>query len=155
MLILDPAGTDKELEKTLGEVKGLITEHGFKILDEDIWGHRDLAYKIKKHTTGYYVVMLFEGEPAGMMPLKKDLRIQAGLVRDLISKMPEDYVLMRYDSTPKTASGKKLNKHAEELAKKVTGKAKPAKEEEPKSEEESKDLDEKLEAIVKDADIDL
>lgn len=155
MLILNPKQTDKETEKTLGEIKKSIAEHGFEIVDEDIWGTRKMAYKMKGHSSGYYVVLNFTGEPAGTQGLKSDLRIQANLIRSMIVKVADDYVLMRFDQLMTTKSGMEVSEHAAELTKKVTGaKAKKdkEKEEEPK---DDKKLDEQLQAIVDDADIDV
>ncbi len=160
MVILDPKQTDKALEKNLGEVKAIFEENKFKMVGEDIWGHRDLSYKIKGFSTGYYVVLLFEGEPAGMNQVKKDLRIQAGVLRSMIVKMPDDYILLHYEAELMEKGGKqKLSKHAEELSKKVAGQTrsqeKPAKTSAKTAVEDEKKLDEQLQSIVEDADINL
>lgn len=169
MVILDPSLNEKDLAKTLGEIKGTVEEHGYKFVDEDVWGMKDFAYKIKGHTHGYYVVWNFEGEAGeGTIEIKKDLMIQTGLLRYLLIKVADDYVLMQYDEKAplKEAEKPKLSKHAEELQKKVTGKAeskpKPKLTATEQSEvlnkeeaEPEKDLDEKLQAIIDDTDIDL
>lgn len=157
MAILNPKFSEKELEKTLNEIKTSMKENDFTVKEEDIWGHRPLAYKIKGFDQGYYVVMTLEGESTGTMELKKDLRLQTGIIRHMLIKTPDDYVLTHFEK-PMMAAGKskKLNKHAEELSKKVRAKKSTSVEE--KSAEEPKndaDLDEKLQAIVDDADIDL
>lgn len=154
MLILNPKQTDKEMEKTMTEIKSSISEHGYTIVDEDVWGTRKMAYKMKGYSSGHYVVLNFEGEPAGTQGLKTDLRIQANLIRSMIVKVPEDYTLMRFDQFMTTKSGAKVSEHAAELTKKVTEskKAEAKKEEAPK---DDKKLDEQLKAIIDDADIDV
>ncbi|MFA5793107.1 MAG: 30S ribosomal protein S6 [Candidatus Gracilibacteria bacterium] len=154
MLILSPKFTDKELEKMLKETKGTLTENGFTIIDEDIWGMRDLAYKISGQTRGYYVVMTFSGEPSGVPAVHKDLCLQSGLVRYLLTKVANDYVLMRYEGglqMAKTANAK-LSSPAEELSKKVRSR-KPKAEKVEESKEKNEELDEKLKAIIEDKDI--
>ncbi len=161
MVILTPKLSEKDLEKTLKEIKGSITENGFSVTDEDVWGHRRLAYKIKNYEEGYYVVMTFEGESAGTVELKKELRLQGGMIRHMLIKTADDHMLVRTDNMTTPGNTKKLSKHAEELSKKVTAKKKEKVEdkgdEAPAAEEPKKDaeLDEKLQAIVDDADIDL
>ncbi len=150
MLILDPKLTEKEQEKTLKEITGSITEHGFEMKEEDFWGLRDLAYKIKGCSKGNYVVMTFVGEGAGAPGLQKDLRLQLGLLRSMVVKVPDDYVLLRFEQI-KMAGAKKLSKSTEELQERVSGKRKP-KEEEVKPEI---NLDEKLKAIAEDAGVEL
>ena len=168
MTILDAKQSDKALEKKVDELKKFIEEHGFKIVDEDVWGTRKLAYKMNGHKDGYYIIFNFEGEPAGIADLNKDLAIMVGLVRYLLIKVADDYVLMRYDKdanlAPATTGKQKLSKHAEELSKKVASSSKKEekveekeekKEKEEAKEENKEELDEKLQAIVDDADIDL
>lgn len=149
MLILDPTKSEKELQKSLKEIKSSVEEHGFEIKEEDSWGMRDLAYKIKGCTKGTYIVMTFKGEGTGMEALRKDLHIQPGLLRSMLIKVPNDYVLLTYEQI-KMSSAKKLSKPAEELQEKVTGKKKAAVSPEPEI-----NLDEKLKAIAEDADISL
>jgi len=157
MLILDPKQTDKELEAVLSEVKGGLSEHGFETVDQDIWGQRDLAYKIKGRMTGYYVVLIFAGEPSGLQAFKKDLALMNGILRTLVQKVEDDYVLLRYDELKTTKAGDAgatLSKHAEELSKKVTSGSKSEAKKET-SEEDKKKLDEQLKAIVDDKDIEV
>ena len=160
MLLLNPKQTEKEHEKNLKEVKGTLTENGFTVVDEDIWGMRDLAYRIAGNDRGYYVILNFTGEPAGMPAVHKDLRLQTGLLRSLLVKVDDDYTLMRYEgglTMAKTAG--KLSAPAEELNKKV--RASKKKSDAPKADEsteaekseKTEELDEKLKAIIEDKDI--
>ena len=157
MLILDPKQTEKGIEKSLEEVKKFMAEHEFVVVDQDVWGHRDLAYKIKGRATGYYVIMHFTGEPEGSIGLRRDLGLQTSILRMLLIKVDDNAVLVHYDNTPE-AGKQKLSKHAEELSKKVTGqtKKKPVEAEaEVEVEVEEADLDEKLQAFIDDTDIDV
>lgn len=155
MLIVSPKLTDKEIEKTLTEIKGTLAENKAEIVAEDVWGKRDMAYRIKGHKAGYYVVLNFEGETAGIPTIHKDLRIQPGLLRYLLITVPESYRLVRYEevrAVPKTSARNLTTRHSEELAKKVTKRA-PKKDEETPAKDEK--LDEKLSAIVNNADLDI
>ena len=148
MVILDPQKTDKEIEKINEELKQLFDDNGLAFLEEDIWGVRKLEHKIKGHMQGYYVVMNFEGEPAGLPVIHKELKLVVGLLRYMLVKMPEDYSLMRYDKpAPKKATAK-LSAHAEELQKKVTKSAEKSEKKEEKPEEK---VEEKTEAPAEEA----
>jgi small subunit ribosomal protein S6 len=156
MVILNPKQTEKEIEKLLKEIEGLFNENGLKLLDKDLWGQRELAYKIKGQSSGFYVVMLFEGEPSGADTVRKDLRIQSGIVRYMMVKMPDNYGIVRYEHNVAPAP-QKLNKHAEELQKKVSGR-KTAEEKGEAAETSTEDgakLEEKLQAIMEDTDLGL
>lgn len=160
MTILNPKQTDKEIEKLLKELKQTLTENDYTVVDEDIWGMRDLAYAIRGNTRGYYVVLNFTGEPAGLPEVQKDLTLMPGVIRFMATKVPDDYVLMRYEGAlmmAKTAAAK-LSSPAEELSKKVrSSRKKSDAKDEPKAEENTsekpEELDEKLKAIIEDKDI--
>lgn len=156
MLILSPKLSDKEIEKTLAEVKETLTENSCAVFAEDTWGKRDLSYKISTFATGYYVVMNFEGEPEGIPGIHKDLRIQPGLLRYLMIKIPDGYKLEKFADLTERVPRKLETRQAEELRKKVgTGRTKKTVKEEAKPEVKDEKLDEKLSAIVNDADIDI
>lgn len=154
MLILSSKLTDKEIEKTLKEVKDSLTENSCEIIAEDIWGRRDLAYKIKGQQSGYYILLNFESDGKGVPEVQKDLRIQVGVLRSLLIKIPDFYRLTRYEETAKPSTKKLTSKHAEELQKKVTKKA-PVKDKEEKAEVKDEKLDEKLSAIINNTDLEI
>lgn|GEM_PF-145453 len=120
MLILDPQKTDREIEKLTEEIKSLFNDHDLAFIEEDVWGVRELAHKMKGNKKGYYIVMNFEGEPAGLPLIHKELKLILGIIRYMLVKMPEDYSLMRYDKPVAKKAAAKLSAHAEELQKKVT-----------------------------------
>lgn len=157
MLILSPKQTDKEIEKNLKEIKGIVTENGYDIVDEDIWGMREMAYPIKGSTKAYYVVYNFQGEPEGLPEIQKDLNLQVGLLRYMASKVPNDYVMMRYDPLATTGNAAKLSSPAEELSKKVRSStrtpAKASKKETEDAPKETEKLDASLKAIIEDKDL--
>lgn len=158
MVILNPKQTDKEIEKHLSEVKDTILENKFELTDEDIWGVRELSYRMKGLDKGYYVVLNFVGESENVQELHKDLNLQTFIVRHLLTKVPDSYVLMRYEQLGTTKAGKlsspaeELNKKVRRSSKKKTDEAAPKQE---SSKEDTENLDEKLKAIIEDKDIDL
>lgn len=48
------------------------------------WGKRTLAYAIKRHQTGYYVVVQFEAEPVMLPEFERAIKLEEGVVRFLI-----------------------------------------------------------------------
>lgn len=151
MLILSPKQTDKEIEKNLKEIKGILSDNGYEVVDEDLWGIREMAYKVKGSGKGYYAVYNFAGEPAGLPEVQKELNLQVGVLRFMASKVPDDYVMMHYDQLATTGKAAKLSSPAEELSKKVRSK-KPSKAE-TVPQEETENLDASLKAIIEDKDL--
>ena len=79
---------------TIGDVKAkdlvkkvteLITALGGKIIKNDSWGKRKLAYKILHETDGYYEVMEIELPGDKLDSLKKKLNLEDELLRYLIT----------------------------------------------------------------------
>ena len=46
---------ESDLEPTLKKVRGIVTDNGGKIVKEDNWGKKRLAYRINKEDFGLYV----------------------------------------------------------------------------------------------------
>ena len=48
------------------------------------WGKRTLAFPIKRHDTGYYVVSQFEAEPKALPEFERAIKLEEGVVRFLV-----------------------------------------------------------------------
>ncbi len=48
------------------------------------WGKRTLAYPIKKHETGYYVIAQFEAAPDALPEYERAVKLDDGVLRFLI-----------------------------------------------------------------------
>jgi small subunit ribosomal protein S6 len=48
------------------------------------WGKRTLAYPIKKHETGYYVVAKFDAEAAALPEFERAIKLDEGVLRFLV-----------------------------------------------------------------------
>ena len=48
------------------------------------WGKRTLAYAIRRHDTGYYVVANFDAEPAALPEFERAIKLDEGVIRHLI-----------------------------------------------------------------------
>lgn len=51
----------------------------------DIWGRRQLAYKIGRHENGFYIVARFAAEPGTLPEFERSLKLDDGVVRYLIT----------------------------------------------------------------------
>ena len=51
----------------------------------DVWGRRQLAYKIGRHETGYYVVARFAADTGALPEFERALKLDDGIVRYLIT----------------------------------------------------------------------
>lgn len=72
--------------KLLKNIKKFVTSFGGKIINEDIWGKRHLAYKIQGHEEGYYVIYDLEILAGKITKVEEKLRMTSDLLRYIIAK---------------------------------------------------------------------
>lgn len=72
VFILTPVLSEDQMKEAVKKYKDFLTEKGAKIVFEDNWGLRKLAYPIQKKSTGFYYLFEFQAEGK----LIADLEIQ-------------------------------------------------------------------------------
>ncbi|MBF0271151.1 MAG: 30S ribosomal protein S6 [Magnetococcales bacterium] len=61
IFIVRPDLTTEQVEQVATRVADIITAGGGTILQNELWGRRQLAYPLKKNTKGFYIFNLVEG----------------------------------------------------------------------------------------------
>ncbi|MBI2034645.1 MAG: 30S ribosomal protein S6 [Candidatus Levybacteria bacterium] len=72
VLVLKPSLSEKERTKLLETIKTWLSD--FKVVKEEDWGQKPLAYKIKKEIAGYYQMLMIESEK-GVPPVGFEKRL--------------------------------------------------------------------------------
>lgn len=86
-LVLKPELEEKERKALLDSmVKKIVGESG-KVQKEDLWGVRDLSYKIKKETKGFFAHFEIEADPSSAKTLDKTLRVEEDILRYLLVRV--------------------------------------------------------------------
>ncbi len=80
---------EAELDKSLGAVKKLVADNGGKLLSEDNWGKKRLAYKIKGEDFAVYVLLNVELPAAAPLKISNALNISDDVIRYLLVKVDE------------------------------------------------------------------
>lgn len=81
MVIFPPEADDKVVQGVTDRISQVLDEQGGKIGSVSKWGKRRLAFEIKRHTEGFYVVVEFESEPAAVKELDRVLALADDVVR--------------------------------------------------------------------------
>jgi small subunit ribosomal protein S6 len=84
MVALKPLLPDdlrKELHK---EFVDMVQDDGGEVLDVDVWGKRYLAYKIKGHNEGYYIIYNFKVSPDRVAEIKRQMQLKQEILRFMI-----------------------------------------------------------------------
>lgn len=68
VFIVDPRVTDEEVVALTDDYKAMLSASGAKVVKEESWGRRRLAYPIKKLNEGKYVVLFVEANGVNPFP---------------------------------------------------------------------------------------
>lgn len=76
---------DEKIRKTILDsmVKKLTADVG-KVVKEDLWGIRDLAYPIKRQTKGFFAHFEIEADPKMTSGLDKTFKVEEDILRYLL-----------------------------------------------------------------------
>mgnify|MGYP001594447376 FL=1 len=83
-LVLNAALEKPALEKLLAKIKKLVTETGGKVVKEEEWGKRILAYPLKKQTEGLYYCLDLGLEKKEAQAINNKLQMEENVLRFLI-----------------------------------------------------------------------
>jgi small subunit ribosomal protein S6 len=89
VVILSPEIGDDAVPGSIQKVEAGITSRGGEITDSNHWGRRRLAYPIKRHMEGNYIVSQIKLDPAQVPDLEASLRISEEVIRHLIIRADE------------------------------------------------------------------
>ncbi len=80
VIIIDPSLDEQGIKAVITKFTDLINNDG-KVENVDEMGKRKLAYEIKKHSEGYYVVYTFEANPEFIAELERIYRITDSIMK--------------------------------------------------------------------------
>ena len=89
MFIVRPDMEEADIKNTAETIKKVLTDAKANILEEKALGQKELAYEIKKYTTGYYYLLVVEASKEAEQELNRVARINENLLRHLIVKVEE------------------------------------------------------------------
>ncbi|WP_405105744.1 30S ribosomal protein S6 [Paenibacillus sp. FSL K6-1217] len=84
MYIIRPDIEQEAVQAAVEKFQGIISNGG-EITKHDVQGKRRLAYEIKKHRDGVFVLVNFTAEPAVVTELERIMKISDEVIRYLIT----------------------------------------------------------------------
>ncbi|HEY51676.1 MAG TPA: 30S ribosomal protein S6 [Dehalococcoidia bacterium] len=87
VLVINPEVAEGTLEAAVNNVNQFITGKGGVISDKEQWGKRKLAFPIKRHLEGNYVLTRCKMKPAWARELDATLNISEDILRHLLIKV--------------------------------------------------------------------
>ena len=86
-VIVTPVLTDTELKQLLSGYIDFLKSNGAEIVHEDFWGMKQLAYPIKKKTSGFYYAVEFNAPNDVIDKLELAFRRDENILRFLSVKL--------------------------------------------------------------------
>lgn len=127
VFIMTPVLSAEQVAETVKKYRASIASNGGKIVHEDAWGLKKLAYPIQKKTSGFYHLIEWEAAGTAVIPFETEFRRDERIMRFLTTAMDKHHITYAQSRRDKS------NRKEEAPAK---GEA-PAKEEAPVKEEAS------------------
>ncbi|HDZ62030.1 MAG TPA: 30S ribosomal protein S6 [Nitrospirae bacterium] len=112
LLVLDSSLDEKALNDAVDRVKNVILKKGGEILKAENWGLNKLAYVLKKHKKGVYMLLVFKAPPATIADLEKFFKVLDPLIKFLIIKLTRKQIEAVENSIVE-AENKKVEAEAE------------------------------------------
>ena len=92
VFIMTPVLSAEQVAETVEKYRALIADNGGKILHEDAWGLRKLAYPIQKKSTGFYHLIEWEAEGSAVRPFETEFRRDERILRFLTTAMEKHHI---------------------------------------------------------------
>ena len=103
LTVLVHPGLEAEIDKTIAELKKLVTTHGGTVAKEDNWGKKKLAYKIAKEDFAVYVSFDVALPADAPLKISNALNIADHTMRYLLVKVDDKELAKREASKEKSA----------------------------------------------------
>lgn len=87
VFILTPVLSDVQMKEAVEKFAKVVTDNGGKIVNEECWGLRKLAYPIQKKSTGFYALVEFEAEAPVVKTLETAYRRDERVIRFLTFRL--------------------------------------------------------------------
>ena len=90
IFILRPDLGDTQITEITKRLEGILTSSGAEIIENDVWGQRELAYDIKAQRRGHYTKLDYAASPAAVNELERNLKLLEGVLRFLSVLVAEE-----------------------------------------------------------------
>lgn len=87
MIILKPLLPEDIRLNIQSKIEELVKKSGGTVVSQDLWGKKHLAYPIKKHEEGYYIVYKLTLKPSAVKELDTEMKLTSDILRHLLTKL--------------------------------------------------------------------
>lgn len=92
VFILTPVLSEDQAKEAVTKYKDFVKSAGGKVLHQENWGLKKLAYPIQKKSTGFYNLIEFEVGPEHIDKFETEFRRDERVLRFLTVRMEPDHI---------------------------------------------------------------
>jgi len=89
VVVLSPELGDEDVPTAFDKISQFVAGRGGEVTEVNRWGRRKLAYPIRRHQEGSYVVSQVKLDPQTAAELEANLRISEDVLRHLLVRAGE------------------------------------------------------------------
>ena len=89
VFIVRPDVATTQVDALTKKFSDVVTSQDGKVAKTESWGLRSLAYRVKKHRKGYYVMLAVQGNGDMVNEVERQLRINDDVIRFLSIRVDE------------------------------------------------------------------
>lgn len=112
IVIFNAALSDEEAETATNKIKDLITGQTGEVLKVDVWGRRKLAYEIKKHKKGFYVLFVFRSPSSLIKKLEDYFKVYDVVIKYMVIRLGKKQTAHFMESLTKADAQAKTERSA-------------------------------------------
>jgi len=90
IFILVPTLSEDDAEKVSLRMQEVVTGNGGEIVKVEKWGKKKLAYEVKKHKKGEYILIQFKGEAATVSELERNYKLTDSIIKFMTVKLEKE-----------------------------------------------------------------
>ena len=117
LFIADPNLGEPEVDALTAHVQQYVEKEGGKVEKVEKWGKKRLAYLVRRHREGSYVLLVVEGGSSMMKEVERRIRVTDGIVK---------FMTVRVDEDLKKAERRKAQRNAEDEKRRARSPERPA-----------------------------
>lgn len=92
VFIMNPVLSEEQVRETVDKFKGLLQAREGKVLQEENWGLRKMAYPIDHKRSGFYFLMEFQAPGEVISTMELEMKRDERIMRFLTVKMDKHHV---------------------------------------------------------------
>jgi len=84
LFLIDNVHANTEWDAVVKRIQDILQKNGAEILKTEKWGEKKLAYKVKGHKRGTYLLIHFNAKNTAIPTIRRDFQLSEHIVRSLI-----------------------------------------------------------------------